>query len=97
MVSVVFDCEFDPETLKAIQDLRKIRRKVLVEQIRDIGGTLESLVQMGALKSSERMSYQKDILADLNAKIEQLDKRIEEESTIFSDELEMYLDLLSNP
>ena len=97
MVTVVFDCEFDPETLKAIQDLRKIRKNVLESQIKDISGTLESLVRMGALKSSERMTYQKDIISDLSFKIAELDKRIEEESTIFSDELEMYLDLLSNP
>lgn len=97
MASVVFDCEFEPETLLAIQDLRKIRRDVLSKQVEEIGATLESLVGMGAIKSSERLSYQQKVVIDLSDKIKELDQRIENPETVFSDEIEMYLDLLSNP
>lgn len=97
MPSVVFDCNFEAETLVAINDLRKVRHDVLVKQISDIGETLDSLVKMGALESSERMSYQKQILDELNHKLDTLKERLTTPETIYSDELEMYLDLLASP
>ncbi|SME89384.1 hypothetical protein [Pseudobacteriovorax antillogorgiicola] len=97
MATVIFDCDFAPETIHAIGELRRLRKDVLSKQIEEIGSTLESLVGMGALKSSERLSYQKDILAELQCKLSVIDERLAAPETVYSDELELYLELLANP
>ena len=76
MPSVVFDVEFEPETIAAIDDLRKVRRDVLQNQITDMQDTLDSLVSMGALKDSERHAYEVKIKADLRDKLLVLEERL---------------------
>ena len=97
MTAVVFECDFDSETVNALKDLRMIRRGVLIQQIHEIDSTLKHLVEDGAITPDEVESYKDKVLADLNGKLDQLECRMDDPDTIYSDELEMYLDLLSNP
>ena len=95
MPSVVFNCDFAPETLSAIGELRELRRGVLKQQMEEIGQTLQSLAEMGAVKPEERLSYQKTILGELRFKLAELEERLKEPDVIHSDELELYLELLA--
>ena len=97
MPSVVFDVEFEPETIAAIDDLRKVRRDVLKTQISEMRETLDSLVSMGALKEFERVAYEEKIKADLSDKLDALEERLKFPETLYADELELYLELLANP
>ena len=97
MSSVVFDCDFDEKTFEAIQELRIVRKSVLSQQIGDINQTLSSLVQMGAISSSERQTHQHLVLDELREKLSLVEERLLTPNVIHSDELELYLNLLSEP
>ena len=80
MSSVVFEVDFEPDTIAAIGDLRRVRRDVLKTQITEIHETLNSLISMGALREDERLVYEQRIIEDLGAKLSILEERIKLES-----------------
>ncbi|NRA64377.1 MAG: hypothetical protein HRU19_07825 [Pseudobacteriovorax sp.] len=94
---VVFSCDFDPETINSLRDLRVLRRGVLVSQMEEIESTLIHLVDDGSIKSSEKGLYRSQVLGEISHRLEQLEERMKDPSTFYSDEIEMYLDLLAEP
>jgi polyhydroxyalkanoate synthesis regulator phasin len=95
MAVVVFECPIDESTLASIQELRILRIEVLQKQIKQIDKVVETLMQQGDLQADERVPYREVILAELQEKCEELQNRLDNRETIYSDELELYLDVLT--
>lgn len=95
MAVVVFECPIDDETLTSIQELRILRIEVLQRQIQHIDQVVETLMEQGTLREDEREPYREVILAELQEKCEELQGRLDNRETIYSEELELYLDVLA--
>jgi hypothetical protein len=94
MAVVVFECPIDEATLSSIQDLRLLRIEVLQRQIHEIDQVVETLLEQGTLEAHEREPYREVILAELQEKCRELQSRLDSRETVYSDELELYLDVL---
>lgn len=97
MAVVVFECPLDQETLESIRDLRVLRLQVLRRQVAEIDSVIHKLKVQGALAEDEQDDYRDVILDDLTAQCEKLESRLNMTETVFADELELYVDILSNP
>jgi polyhydroxyalkanoate synthesis regulator phasin len=95
MAVVVFECPIDEATLASIQELRLLRIEVLQRQIQQIDKVVETLLEQGTLQADERGPYREVILAELQEKCEELQSRLDSRETVYSDELELYLDVLT--
>lgn len=95
MAVVVFECPIDDATLASIQELRLLRIEVLQRQIREIDRIVETLLEQGTLQAEERGPYREVILAELQEKCEELQSRLDSRETVYSDELELYVDVLT--
>ena len=97
MASVVFDVNLDNEVLENINSLRTLRLEALNRQLEDIESTLDFLELQGAISKSDRLKYKEAVAYDISEKIKTVRSRIEKNDTVFSDELELYLELLAEP
>lgn len=95
LTSVVFACHFDPETVNSLKDLRLLRRGVLQTQVDEIDNTLAHLISQNVISESEKSNYRQTVLDEIKEKINVLDKRISDADVFFSDEIELYLELLA--
>ena len=96
LTSVVFACDFDSETVTSLRDLRSLRRGVLQSQIDDIENTLSHLIEQKVISDSEKGAYRQTVLDEITGKISALDKRMADADMFFSDEIELYLELLTS-
>ncbi len=96
MAVVVFECPIDEATLSSIQELRLLRIEVLQKQIKQIDKVLETLMEQGTLQEHEREPYKEVILAELQDKCEELQNRLQSQQTVYSEELELYLEVLTS-
>jgi hypothetical protein len=94
MAVVVFECPIDELTLESIQELRVLRIEVLQKQILQIDKVIETLLEQGTLEENERSAYREVILADLQEKCHEIRARLSSPETVYSEELELYLDVL---
>ena len=97
MVSVVFDVDLDNELLENIGSLRALRLEALNKQLSDIDSTLDFLELQGAITGPERMNYRHAVQFEISEKIKMVEERVKDNHTIYSDELELYLELLAEP
>lgn len=97
MASVVFDVNLDDELLENIGSLRALRLEALNKQLSDIDSTLDFLEKQGALSSKERMTYRHAVQFEISEKIKAVEARVSDSETVYSDELELYLELLAEP
>jgi hypothetical protein len=96
MAVVVFECPIDDATLASIQELRLLRIEVLQRQIQHIDKVVETLLAQGTLQAGERGAWREVILAELHEKCKELQNRLDNRETVYSDELELYLDVLTD-
>ncbi len=96
MASIVFECNLDDETMSALKELRSLRHQVLKKILDDINGTVKYLVATEAIPAHEQKSQTPQVQAEVKAKLEELEQRMQVPHIIFADEIEMYLDLLSS-
>ncbi len=97
MAVLVFECPLDDQTLESLRELREIRLEVLRQQALDIDATMNRLQTQGALSEDERPLYREAIIEDINAKVVVLEDRMQMgEETVYYDEIELYIDLLSS-
>lgn len=94
MVSLVFSCDFSEEMVDTINELRKLRRYALTQQINDIGVTLQHLVFDGVIQLSDINAKKSEILGELSDRLAGVEERLKRPSVIFDDEIELYLNLL---
>lgn len=94
--SVVFDCQLDPETLQSIQDLRKIRLEVASKQLQSVPKTIHEMISKGLLPEGDRQKYALELEKELQQKITMLKFRLNDRKTIFADEIELYLELMTD-
>ncbi|MFW7378120.1 MAG: hypothetical protein ACOH5I_04885 [Oligoflexus sp.] len=94
MAQVVFAVDLDEETIQNLQELRWRRRLVLLAQINEMEGTLQSLEQMGALTGEEKLAYEPQVRGELEAKLQQIESRLADSSVFYDDEIEFYLELI---
>ena len=96
LASVVFECPFDEETMKSMQDLRTMRLSIAKTQFANIRQTVDELIKRGLLEEGDRKSYAESLKATLKDKITALEVRSRAHDTIYSDEIEIYLELLAD-
>lgn len=96
MAHVVFDADLDSETLKTIQELRLMQRDAVKRQLDNLSETIESLVSLGAIQAAQKASYSTPVRIGLEERLQLIDGRIKSPDTVYSDELELYLDILSS-
>jgi hypothetical protein len=96
MASVVFECPFDDETLKTLQDLRVMRLDIARKQLTEVGRTVRELVKRELLADGDRAAMTESLKVELSEKVKSLELRTGVVDTIFSDEIEIYLDLVSD-
>lgn len=92
--SIIFEYSLDKATLKILRDIRKMRVETVRDQLEDLPETVYQLIRSGAVemdKAGVAMEQIKDILVE---KAERLTARMDHEA-IYSDEIEIYLDLMS--
>ena len=97
MVNVVFECDLDDGLIENIDNLRTLRLEALKKQLLDIDSTLDFLESQRAISSEDRKKYKLSVEHDLQLKIDITENRISRKDTIYSDELELYLELLAEP
>ncbi len=97
MAEVVFECPLDELTLTSINDLRLIRRDVLKRQIKEIDAVVATLLSKGVFPHEERNEYKKMILEDLRDKCAEIEIRLRAPKVVYSDEIELYIDVLGQP
>ncbi|MBC7533066.1 MAG: hypothetical protein H7318_15950 [Oligoflexus sp.] len=95
MVSVVFECPLDEETLHSIRELRELRLEVLRKQVNNIDDVMDKLEIQGALVEEEKEGYREVILADLSDQCRILESRLALTETVYYDELELYIEIMS--
>ena len=95
MAVVVFECPIDDATFASIQELRVLRIEVLQRQINQIDDVVDVLFQQGTLSAEERQPYRGVILEGLREKCTDLQRRLDNQGQVFSDELELYLEVLN--
>ena len=97
MASVVFDVNLDNELLENIGSLRALRLEALNKQLTEIDSTLDFLELQGALSKEERVTYRYAVQYEIAEKIKMVESRVRDNETVYSDELELYLELLAEP
>ncbi len=97
MASVVFDVNLDNELLENIGSLRALRLEALNRQLTEIDSTLDFLELQGALSKEERVTYRYAVQFEIAEKIKMVESRVRDNETVYSDELELYLELLAEP
>lgn len=97
MASVVFDVNLDDELLENIGSLRALRLEALNKQLSEIDSTLDFLELQGALTKDERITYRYAVQFEISEKIKLVESRVKDNKTVYSDELELYLELLAEP
>ncbi len=97
MASVVFDVNLDNELLENIGSLRALRLEALNKQLTEIDSTLDFLELQGALSKEERVTYRHAVQFEIAEKIKLVESRVRDNETVYSDELELYLELLAEP
>ncbi|MCX6128864.1 MAG: hypothetical protein NTX25_07345 [Proteobacteria bacterium] len=95
MAVVVFECPIDDATFASIQELRVMRIQVLQRQIKCIDEVVDTLFQQGTLEAEERGPYRGVILEELQDKCAELQTRLDSQDMVYSDELELYLEILN--
>ena len=97
MASVVFDVNLDDELLENIGSLRALRLEAFNKQLSEIDSTLDFLELQGALTKDERITYRHAVQFEISEKIKLVESRVKDNKTVYSDELELYLELLAEP
>jgi hypothetical protein len=87
MAVVVFECPIDDETLHTIRELRELRL--------EIDDVMDKLELQGALIEEEKDSYREVILSDLSDQCRLLESRLTLTETVYYDELELYIEIMS--
>lgn len=95
MARVVFECPLDEETLYSIRELRALRLEVLRKQVNNIDHVMDKLENEGALVEAEKDSYREVILSDLSDQCRILESRLCLTETVYCDELELYIEIMS--
>ena len=94
--SVVFEQDFDQETLAEFSSLRLIRLSLAEKQLKNLEATLDDMQTRGLLDASKRMSAKQELKAELTQKIEVLKLRNSEAADIvYLDEVEFYLKVIA--
>ena len=95
VASVVFECPFDEETLKSMQDLRIMRLKIAKQQLANVAKTVEEMIARGLLEDGNRKTDTDELRLALKDKVAALEVRQRASDTVYSDEIEIYLELLA--
>ncbi|RZA23397.1 MAG: hypothetical protein EOP10_12875 [Proteobacteria bacterium] len=95
MAAVIIECPIDPETLLSIRELRELRLEILKSQLSDIDYVMNRLLIQGAIPFGEEDAYREAVLADLSSQCRLMESRIEATETVYSDELELYYEIMS--
>jgi flagellar biosynthesis chaperone FliJ len=96
MAVVVFECPIDDETLHTIRELRELRLEVLRRQVSEIDDVMDKLERQGAVIEEEKESYREVILSDLSDQCRLLESRLTLTETVYYDELELYIEIMSD-
>ena len=94
--SLVINFEIDPETVSSINELRHFRLKVLEQQLKSHKDVVNHLIDEGTVSEEDRLESEHAVLSEINNKIKALKDRIPNETMIYSEELEFFLDLAGN-
>lgn len=86
---LVFQENFHPDTIAALNELREIRLGNLEHMLANLTKTAAAL---GAAGTQVRA-----LQLDIEGRIEDLKSRMENPDRIFAEELELYMELLANP
>ena len=86
---LVFQENFHPDTVAALNELREIRLGNLMDMLENLTKTAAAI---GAAESEIRA-----LRGDIEARIAEVKSRMENPDRIFADELELYMELLANP
>ena len=97
MASVVFDVNLDDDLLENMGSFRALRLEALNKQLSEIDSTLDFLELQGALTKDERITYRYAVQFEISEKIKLVESRVKDNKTVYSDELELYLELLAEP
>ena len=71
--------------------------EALNKQLSEIDSTLDFLELQGALTKDERITYRYAVQFEISEKIKLVESRVKDNKTVYSDELELYLELLAEP
>ena len=92
--SLVLESSIDADIIDAFCDLRKLRLEVLKKQLNDIP-SIASILGVGCgLEGDVSSSLKEQIKEMLIFNIKKIEKRLEVRNSIYTDELDFYLDLL---
>lgn len=97
MTDLVFNFPIDEDTIDTIQTLRNVRLRLAHQMLSSIPSTVDELVKRGLIAESDRQRHAKSLREELRTKIANLQKREPDDSSIYSDELELYLTLMKEP
>lgn len=96
MASIVFECRLDDTTQKALSELRSLRHQVLNDLLININGTMQHLVAAKTVEVDEARKQKPHVQGEVQAKLDELERRMQDPDVFFADEIEMYLDLLGS-
>lgn len=97
MTDFVFNFPIDEDTVDTIQTLRNVRLRLAHQMLSSIPSTVDELVKRGLIDEGDRHKHTKSLREELRLKIANLEKREPDSDSIYSDELELYLDLIKEP
>lgn len=92
--AVVFEHDFDAETLAEVKSLRMIRLCLAEKQLANISDTLSQMVDRGLVQNSSDRSTMEELSSELKSKIKVLRERASSES-IYFEEIQFYLKLVT--
>lgn len=94
--AVVFEHDFDAETLAEVKSLRIIRLCLAEKQLANISETLTQMVDRGLVKKSNDRTTMDELSSELKSKIAVLRSRTSLDSNaVYVDEIEFYLKLVT--
>ena len=94
--AVVFEHEFDPETLAEVKSLRLIRLCIAEKQLANISETLSEMVKRGLVQGPDTSNTLMELSGELKSKIKLLRSRTSgENNAVYLDEIEFYLKLVT--
>lgn len=94
--AVVFEHDFDAETLAEVKSLRMIRLCLAEKQLANISETLTQMVDRGLVQKADEKKTMEELSSELKSKITVLRSRTSSESNaVYLDEIEFYLKLVT--
>ena len=94
--AVIFNQDFDSDTLAELSSLRFVRLGLAERQLANLDQTVTELVRRGLVPAGNIETCKSELRDELTGKVALLKSRTSENKMVYADEIEFYLKLIQD-